>query len=111
VTRNVSTSDNCAVKPGGSYSPRRHWCTSKPVHWEPGSEVCVQIIGDVRSIAAIPFASLLSFSLLGPPGLMLSAMSVSTAISSLRVGSVIGNSTELAPKTHSSGNAVSRQLS
>src|SRR5215470_2615410 len=69
VTRNVPRAIIAPLGRGGSYSPRRHWCTSKPVYWEPGSEACVQIIGDVRSIAAIPFASLLSRSHLGPPRL------------------------------------------
>src|SRR5262245_21219800 len=55
VTRNAPRKI-IATKPDGSYSPRRQWCIQSP-SWEPGSEGCVQIFGDDRSIAAIPFAS------------------------------------------------------
>ena len=66
VPRNLGRAIITVVESGGSYSPRRHWCTPKPVNWEPGSGACVQIIGDVHSIVAIPFASLLLRSHLGP---------------------------------------------
>jgi len=54
----------------------------KSPSWEPGSEVCVQIIDDVRSIAGDLVCEFAFLSFLGPPRLNPSTLFVSQLASS-----------------------------